>query len=200
MRDSNQSRTRRRASRGRRGLATLWLILVLPLMLIAACFALETANLWLARMELEDALEAAALAAVEEWGTTNNNFNARQKAVAFAAVNSVRGTPVTLADNYDVLNFPNNNLSMAQTASLVFGTVDTTYNFDAGLAPDATCVNPDAAYGVYAYAEVEVPMICSNIFGCVFGPFTVKAKTLARYDCTVASPCPTLVRMASFSP
>jgi len=49
----------------RRGVATLWLILALPLFLIILGALLEIANLWLARIELKNGLDAASLEAVK---------------------------------------------------------------------------------------------------------------------------------------
>ena len=48
------------------------------------CFVLEAANMWLARAELENALESAALAAVKTWGDANggSTFTPRQIGVA----------------------------------------------------------------------------------------------------------------------
>jgi len=55
-------------SNSRRGIATLWPILFSGAMLLILCFVVEIAHLWLTRVELENSLEAAALAAVKEWG------------------------------------------------------------------------------------------------------------------------------------
>src|SRR6185503_11453281 len=55
----------------RRGSATLWMIIWLPCLLTLFCVLVGVANLWLARVELENALEASALAAVKQWGDAN---------------------------------------------------------------------------------------------------------------------------------
>ncbi|MCS7303479.1 MAG: pilus assembly protein TadG-related protein, partial [Thermoguttaceae bacterium] len=57
-----------RDRRARRGIATFWLLLFVPVFLVLLGLVVNVANLWLARVELETALEAAALAAVKEWG------------------------------------------------------------------------------------------------------------------------------------
>jgi hypothetical protein len=91
------------ARQRRRGWATLWLIIWLPALLVLLSALLGIANLWLARVELETALEAAALAAVKEWGDQGGGetFIPRQVGVEFAAANCVRGVPVAIDPNYD---------------------------------------------------------------------------------------------------
>lgn len=87
----------------RRGWAALWLVIWLPALLVMLSVLLGIANLWLARVELETALEAAALAAVKEWGDQGGGetFVPRQVGVEFAAANCVRGVPVAIDPNYD---------------------------------------------------------------------------------------------------
>jgi len=60
-------------------------------------------NIWLARVELENALEAAALAAVQEWGSSGggNTLVPRGVGVAYAAANTISGVPVVIGANYD---------------------------------------------------------------------------------------------------
>ena len=111
----------------RRGIATLWLILVLPAMLILLCLVMEIGNLWLARMELEDALEAAALAGVKEWGDIKggDTLTSRNVAREFAEANTVRGVPVALAA---ALNYTNTNVNdnTSSSGELVFGSITQT--------------------------------------------------------------------------
>jgi hypothetical protein len=57
----------RRSRANRRGTITLWTILFLPVLVVLFLVAIEAIHIWLARVELENALEAAALAAVKEW-------------------------------------------------------------------------------------------------------------------------------------
>jgi hypothetical protein len=88
-----------RRQRHRRGLAGVWVIAAGPALLTMLCFTVEIGNLWLARGELETALEAAALAAVKEWRDTNSTSQARDFAVVYAAANTVAGSPVILNRN-----------------------------------------------------------------------------------------------------
>ncbi len=123
----------------RHGIATLWLILLLPVLLILLAVVVEIANLWLARLELENAMEAAALAAVTEWGQTNDKTNARLRGVQYAATNSVRGFAVangpygSFTTNQGVLDV-NENAACTATPidntvpypNLILGSVDAT--------------------------------------------------------------------------
>lgn len=156
----------------RRGAATLWLLLVLPVLLILLCFVVEMGNVWLARAELEDSLESAALAAVKEWGDANggSTFLPRRVGVHYAASNSVSGSPGGITNNYNVANSPNENANC--NGDLVFGAVtDTSPNviFNAGVAPvcgvgsvmfDATGqgnLTADNAWGVAFRNTVNTP-------------------------------------------
>lgn len=87
----------------RRGSATIWLILALPVLLVLFCFTLNIAQQWLARVELENALEAAALAAVKEWGDAGggDTIIPREVGIQYAQLNSMRGFRVQVGDNYD---------------------------------------------------------------------------------------------------
>lgn len=129
---------RNRYRKARKGVSTLWLLLLLPLIFILLCFVVEIGNLWLARAELENAMEAAALAAVKEWGDAGGGSTslARDFGVDYAAANTVRDTPVTITKNYNAGNAPNQNVNC--TGNLVFGAITATSPnivFDAGVAP-----------------------------------------------------------------
>ena len=101
--------------RARRGVSTLWMVAWLPVMLIFFCILVNVGNLWLARIEAETALEAAALAAVKEWGDNNGGSTLvpRQVGIAYANGNTVRCERLKIATNYDSAasgSNPNENL------------------------------------------------------------------------------------------
>lgn len=114
----------------RRGVSTLWLILTLPVFLTLLIFTVDIANLWLARVELENGLEAAALAAVREWGEAGGGSTEmpREVGVAYAQANAIRGWPIVIGTNYHPTN-PNGNEACCHTAgtaptgNLVFGSI-----------------------------------------------------------------------------
>ena len=112
----------------RSGVAKLWLILFLPLFVLMLAVVIDIGNLWLARAELETSLEAAALAAVKEWGGAGGGttLTARQVGQTFATANPVRGAPVTLNLNYTSGGSNNENTASTfppTTANLIFGSI-----------------------------------------------------------------------------
>jgi hypothetical protein len=130
----------------RRGWATLWMIIWLPALLALFCAMVGIANLWLARVELENSMEAAALAAVKQWGDANggDTLIPRQVGQAYAAANCVRKIDVAIGTNYNPANGPNQNgvcpVGMTPpTGNLIFGAIDDTdpnnIIFNAGIQP-----------------------------------------------------------------
>jgi hypothetical protein len=117
----------------RRGIATIWVILSLPVALILLITVVEIGNLWTARTELQTNLEAAALAGVKTWGDESEDSSmpmdphpnpgdinitgaARDAAIAAFAVNSVNGQFFTLNrnetdDNDDLVGYDNTSCS-----------------------------------------------------------------------------------------
>lgn len=189
--------------RSRRGVATLWTILTLPAFLLLLMFVVDAGNLWLARAELENAMEAAALAAVEEWGDAGGGATntPRTIGVAYAGANSVVGTAVTIGTNLGVVGVGNPNanqtctLGMAPpTGNLIFGALTSLspVTFDAGVAP----VCPALPHAVRAQATVEVSSLFCNFGMAMLGPYSVSAAATARYDCATARPA--LVRVDTF--
>lgn len=90
--------------RRRSGAATIWLILIAPVMMIMVVAVIDLSNQTAARNELEHALESAALAAVETWGKNQPNSApsrsaARIAGVNFALANNVRGQPLVITSN-----------------------------------------------------------------------------------------------------
>ncbi|MEE8452964.1 MAG: Tad domain-containing protein [Thermoguttaceae bacterium] len=167
----------RQASR-RRGIATLWTILFSGAMLLMLCFVVEIAHLWLTRVELENSLEAAALAAVKEWGDADGGSTLipRYVGIDYAAANTLDDDPVAITTNYDPDNLPNENDDCE--GNLVFGAItedstmyvfDEQVTFNAGIRPtcglgsvliDATGqgnLGDDAAWGVAFRDTAETP-------------------------------------------
>lgn len=166
--------------RSRQGIATFWLLLFVPVFLILLGLVVNVANLWLARVELENALEAAALAAVKEWANPSDDTTIPQQVgIAYAAANTVRGWPVILS------------------GGLVFGAVyqassddPTCPNgviLDTTLAPDCAA-SPPRHFGVLAQASVSVPTLWSTVLGSGFAQGTVKSYAVAIYECDGTQP------------
>lgn len=185
---------RRSGSRGgerprwdRRGFSTLWLILTLPIFLTLFAFVFEMGHLWLARVELENGLESAALAAVQTWAESGSTDTAapRQIAAAYAANNTVRGFPLVLGLNYDSAagsDNPNQNLTCSATVylpggatapegNLIFGAIvrndpNCPLTFNAGIRPGC---GPGSVL-IDATAEGPGNLAQDNAWGIAFRP------------------------------
>jgi len=125
-----------------RGIATLWVILVVPLIITMICGVTDMALLLNAKVELKTALEAAALKGAETWGGDHvpgggatDSQAARDDAIEMAGANMVNGVPVVLSDNYTGAN-TNDNTNC--DGELVFGAIDIAgdpHTFNAGIVP-----------------------------------------------------------------
>jgi len=152
---SARSRRPARADRFRRkGIAVLWAIVTIPIFLVLICGVVHIANLWTARVELENALEAAALAAVKEWGDAGGGSTQvpRQIGVEYAAANRVACAPVVISANLHPspsADNPNANLTctvgkpdpangIPPSGNLIFGAITSQQDpmtFNAGIRP-----------------------------------------------------------------
>jgi len=151
----------------RKGISALWVILTIPVFLILLAVVLNIANLWLARVDLENSLEAAALAAVQEWGRTNGGSTVipRQVGQAYAAANPVRCCPVNIATNLDPnpdADNPNANLTCCvgkcpPEGNLIFGAINEDdpdlVIFNAGIA--GGCTPADVVIDVYEKSDLS---------------------------------------------
>lgn len=195
----------------REGIAVVWLLLALPVMLILLCLVVEAGNLWLARMELKHALESAALASVKEWGEddTNGTQIAREVGRQFALGNPVRGTSIQWAPSSNYNNNPNDNGNAVcsdiltgtfdENATLVFGAVSAGQEviFDSTVMPvDDPDEDESIPYGVRAQTVLEIPSVCSQIAGVPIGPFYIRSEATAMFD--THDPNPRLIRVDQF--
>jgi hypothetical protein len=204
------SSRRKRRRRLRRGSATLWLVIWLPCLLVLFCVLVGVANLWLARVELENALEAAALAAVKEWGDQcgGDTCASRNVGVAYAAANTVRGRPLEIHANYAGHDFsshgtgpfhlatnshshnPNQNAQCRLDGDcrgiLIFGAIrgdsdcPGDVTFHAGLRPKC---QRGRRYGVRAEANIALSPLGGVPFVGRVTQYRVQAKATAEYDC-----------------
>lgn len=182
-------RSARRLSRERRGLATLWLIVAGPALMTLLIFVSDVANIWLARVELENALEAAALAGVKNWGDNGypNTQPARDVAVSYALANTIVGTPLVITTNYDSGGGANQN--GPQSGNLIFAAVTTgtsPYNLNAGIV--GSCSPGSFGGAVIAQSSAPVPSLADSLFGVPLGPYSVQSQATARYNCTSGQP------------
>ena len=189
-------RTARRHPR-RTGVATLWIVLSLPVLVIALCVVVDIGNLWIARAELENSLEASSLAAVKAWEGSSEAVNwtniARQRGTDLAGANLVRGAAVSISMNqgtYNNVTNPNENdlydvvKGPPAAGNLIFGGI--TEDLMGALTMD-TSVAPSGGpvfFGVRAQASVPVQSLCGSVFGLPGGQFCVSAKATAMITST----------------
>jgi Flp pilus assembly protein TadG len=192
-----------RRQAGRRGVATLWIILWLPAVLCLLGVVVEMGNLLLARVELTNALEAAALAGVDEWGdrvasstvnTSTERDAGRTRAVEFVEANTVTGQSLvgSVAANGGGSD-ANDNATYAGSV-VILGRADlVTFDFDAGDDPTDL---PVGDFAVHVQATISINSIIGTFCGVAVGPFDVTAQATARY----AGGMPKLYRPSSFTP
>lgn len=158
----------------RRGVATLWTILMIPAVLCLLALILEVGNLWLARVELANAMEAAALAGADVWGDTGNLANARAAAVTYAAQNTVIGVPVVVGANGG--GTVNNTTCNGSVVILGRTNAAAPYTFDANIAPVGGQLE-----AVRVQATVSVTSVIGTLFGNILGPWNITAQASAVY-------------------
>ncbi len=122
---------RTRLPKRRRGAVMIWFIVAMPVLLTLLCVVLEVSNLYLARTELTNALEAAAQAGVKNWAqnftsTGGDTNNARMVANTYAKANTINGVPVDLTTLDPALNYSSGqacNQNACGSGVFVFGAV-----------------------------------------------------------------------------
>ncbi|QDU99218.1 pilus assembly protein TadG-related protein [Lignipirellula cremea] len=198
-----RTRSIRQARRQQRGIASIWTLLLVPVIAIGLVLVVEIANLWIARAELENAMEAAALAAVKEWGDNIGGSTATPRTVGkdYAALNTVRKVPVVISDVRDDSNpVGNPNENVSYTEDLLFGAITSTpvdapnHVFNASVAPNCGVGQP---YAVRAKKRVKANSVCANLFGVNLNGFFVQAEAVAVYDCV--SKRTQLIRIATYA-
>ena len=168
----------------RQGVITLWTVLCIPFIMTILFVVAEVSQLWQARAQLENALEAAALAAVQEWGDAGGgikNIAAAQTAGrAYAKANLVHGIQVDLDDQ-----------SVVPAVAWSFGSAEPNGSgFDFTVSPDAK-----AKFAVVLHATVKVARLSKSILGPAAKDSTVTVKIAAFYDPSATSPQPRLIRL-----
>jgi Flp pilus assembly protein TadG len=141
----------------RRGIAILWLILWGAMFLTFFCVVLEISSMWQAQVELKNTMDAAALAAVREWGLSggDNTQVARNVGIAYMEGNPVQATTVTVPnDNY---NGGNTNQNASLQGSFVFGALETATN-----PPTSPIYFDPAGSGSCALGDVTITLTKDN--------------------------------------
>ena len=156
----------------RHGIATVWIIAAVPAIFTLLIVLTDVGTVWQARMELETAAEAAALAAVQEWKATGNTNLARTAAQNFAAANTVLGYPVVLASNAGGGGTNDNSLC---EGDILLGNLTSGGVLESGIAPSSTNF-----YGARVIHAQTVPSLWKTFAGVTFGPYTIHGEAVAR--------------------
>jgi Flp pilus assembly protein TadG len=146
---------------------------------------IQVAQLWLAREKLENAIEAAALAATKQWGDTGggsaNVAAAQARGEAYAMANTVNGVPLDLT-----------NAAIAPSVTWQFGSATrrhTAYAFNAD--PTAT-----SRLAVVLQTTFTVTSLFQQLFGeTISSASTVQARVAAFCDTSVPSTDPRRIRL-----
>ena len=174
-----QQRPRKIAGRlPRRAVATVWIVGFGPAMLALLVLVTEISSMWLARVELETAVESGALACVKVWGglpdtSASDRTTAAAAGVRFTQANTVLGNMITT------------------TPSVTFGS----YSSGTFTAAGQTIPN-DGRRACIVYATVSVPGLWDG-FG---GPRSIQARATARYDTSSSPGKPRLVHVTTVLP
>ena len=179
----------RRAGRQRCGIATLWIIIAGPALLALLVLVTDIANLWLARVELENAVEAAALAGANVWGDgaddASNRTAAHFAAEALAESNLIVGHAFAVDPNDDPANTNNNSFLQCSGAVLLGTYTSATQTFDPLTSPPAAD---------HRACRVEASATVQSLWTGFAGPYQARASATAVAD---GSGNVRLVRVAS---
>jgi hypothetical protein len=166
----------------------MWVIAAAPALRVLFALVTEVGNIWLARIELSNAVEAAALAGAQAWGDAPadnyaSRVNARNRALDFSQLNWVHGQPPVTALNNNgsgLDNDDNNNQSCAGSVILLgslsaAGILDTTASNP--IPPDQRACRVDATTQV------------KPLWGAILcGPTTVQNSATAKFDSASQTP------------
>ncbi|WP_417384246.1 pilus assembly protein TadG-related protein [Gimesia sp.] len=112
----------------RRGIAILWLILWGSFLMVFFCVVLEVSTLWQAQVEINNAMDSAALAAARDWGVSGVGPTdiPRNVGVAYTVSNPILGDVYTPQTNLGTVGAGNPNANASNNGNFVFGAIDTT--------------------------------------------------------------------------
>lgn len=163
----------------RRGIAAMWILAAGPVALVVFGVVADYSKIWLARAELQSAVDSAALAGVKTWGdgsdTGSARSTARLAAQAFGQANTINGETFTLStnDNGSDNDNDNNNNSNCSTGEILLGRLT-------GGTLDTTASNPisQSERGCLVRKTYTV----SGFGSLLGGSYTIQAESLAGYD------------------
>ncbi len=170
----------------RRGIATIWVLAALPVVLTLLVMIVDGGNLWVARMELRNALDAAALSAAKTWGEGGTTAQARLDAHDAFNSNTILGSQYSLS-TVETIGCGNGNSSPSANAEILLGSIAT---IGTGFRLDimATPVCPGGTFGVRTRKSLSVPSIAHAFLGLSVNPYQVTCESYAQFACSSGPP------------
>ncbi|GIX04829.1 MAG: hypothetical protein KatS3mg114_0698 [Planctomycetaceae bacterium] len=177
----------------RRGAVIVWVILSAPVMGLALVFVIDIARLWVARTELKNALDAAALSAIKTLGEGGTTANARAAAQAAFSANPILGTsyslntaegPCTNGNDSDADGDVNEEHILIGRVLEISG--NTQFLFDCNESVSPVC--PGDPPSIRIRRSLPIPSISVSFLGLSWGPYTITAEAFARYPCSAGPP------------
>jgi len=206
MKNAIQLQSAKSTTGNRRGIATIWMILLIPVFFTLFGVMIDIARVWVAQIELKTALDAAVLSGVKTWAdggnTVANRAAARDDTLVAADANTVVGldsanpsfaVALTLDRNETLGGDANDNTS--PNGEVVLGSLmstggGTSFTFCSNTSPGGA-----DAFSVHARKTVAIFSIWKNLFGITVGQYNVSADSVAAYQAGE----PRLVRVDVFS-
>lgn len=174
---SRQRKSADCAASQRRGISTVWLILALPVLFVMFIFLTDYANIVRARVELQAAVDAGALAGANYLTSTTGHLDkARSAALTYTEANTVIGKHVQITDNFGV----GTNSNATTTGNIVIGTYssngDGTFTFTPSIAVPAAATSG----AVLVRASFSVNSFWKSTLGFKTAVYHVQAQAVAR--------------------
>lgn len=167
------------SGQSRRGIAAMWILAAGPVALVVFGVVADYSKIWLARVELQSAVDSAALAGAKTWGdgsdTGTIRTDARVAAQAFGQANTINGETLTLTTNDNGTgndNENNNNLD-CPTGEILLGQLT-------GGVLDTTASNPISQDERACF--VRKTYTVSGFGSLLGGTYTIQVESAARYE------------------
>lgn len=196
-------RSRTSTMNRRQGVATVWTILTVPVVLVGLAGVIELGHLWLVRNELQTSLESAALAGVKTWADLSEDDGhtdpddidktsaARTAAQAAFAVNPIFGDVYLLNSNGPMNESPGYD-NVTCTGDIVLGgfvnssttVFSTSANVGCGRTDMMMVSIPDEDFAVLAQKTIVVTPLVKSVFGVTLPSFNVSSRAIAIARCS----------------
>jgi len=170
----------------------LWLIVVLPVLIFFFGIIVDVSRIWLARVELTNALEAAALSGVKTWERDHGDLSApRTSAQTAAAANTVIGltsvsgsSPQRSTVNLELNGGgnPSNNGNADLYGQILLGKLTPAADgarFE--FHPDQT-PQDEGEFAVCAQKKIQLQSVWNKFFGNAVGPYHISCNAVAVFN------------------